>query len=98
MFSTTERLSVNENQLPHLKLSVQPNPFQQTFQFTLPSLRREESNLAVYDLQGKLVTEKQLQLEAGANVIEEKLEVPTGLYLLKIITSEFVYTARIIKQ
>ena len=98
VFSTTERLSVNENQLPHLKLSVQPNPFQQTFQFTLPSFRREESNLAVYDLQGKLVTEKQLQLEAGANVIEEKLEVPTGLYLLKIITSEFVYTARIIKQ
>jgi hypothetical protein len=54
--------------------------------------------LAVYNLQGKLVTEKYLSLNTGANKINTELNLEAGLFLLKITTDEHIYKAQILRQ
>lgn len=97
VFKTTPYLSVNEKASTLIKMSVYPNPFEKTVNFNIASTKHEQSNLAVYDLQGKLVAERVIQLQAGANSISQELNVPPGMYLLKLTTTEHIYTAQVVK-
>ena len=66
--------------------------------FTISVSKPQRSNLAVYNLQGKLVAEKYLNLNTGANKIDTELDLEAGLFLLKLITDEHIYKAQLLKQ
>jgi choice-of-anchor B domain-containing protein len=95
---TTERLAVNEYANTLINLSVYPNPFNHNINFTVSVGKPQVSNLAVYNLQGKLVAEKEINLVTGANQISTELSLEPGLFLLKLITDEHVYKAQLLKQ
>jgi choice-of-anchor B domain-containing protein len=95
---TTERLAVNEYANTLINLSVYPNPFNHNINFTVSVGKPLVSNLAVYNLQGKLVAEKEINLVTGANQISTELSLEPGLFLLKLITDEHVYKAQLLKQ
>jgi hypothetical protein len=81
-----------------LNLNVYPNPFNQDINFTINITKPQTCNLAVYNLQGKLVTEKKFSLNTGANKINTELNLQPGLYLLKLTTDEHIYKAQLLKQ
>jgi hypothetical protein len=75
-----------------------PNPFNHDINFTINVSKPQTCNLAVYNLQGKLVTEKYLDLNTGANKINTELDLESGLFLLKLTTDEHIYKAHLLKQ
>jgi choice-of-anchor B domain-containing protein len=95
---TTERLAVNQYATTVLNMNVYPNPFNQDVNFTVSVNKPQTSNLAVYNLQGKLVAEKEIDLNTGANKINTVLDLPPGLFLLKLTTDEHMYKAQLLKQ
>lgn len=98
IFKTTEYLSLNEKELNHININTYPNPFTQAFSFTIAAKHQQEANLAIYNLQGKLVLQKSITLIAGANTLTQELAKAPGMYFIKLTTNDVVYTARIIKQ
>ncbi len=98
IFKTTEHLSLNEKELNHINISTYPNPFTQAFSFTIAAKHQQEANLAIYNLQGKLVLQKSTTLVAGANTLTQELAQAPGMYFIKLTTNDVVYTARVIKQ
>ena len=98
LLRTTARLAANQYAKTILNLNVYPNPFNQDINFTITVNKPQRCNLAVYNLQGKLVTEKYLSLNTGANKINTELNLVAGLFLLKITTEEHIYKAQILRQ
>ena len=98
IFKTTEHLSLNEKELNHINISTYPNPFTHAFSFTIAAKHQQEANLAIYNLQGKLVLQKSTTLVAGANTLTQELAQAPGMYFIKLTTNDVVYTARVIKQ
>lgn len=98
VLKTTDHLSVNEYAPTKLQLHAYPNPFTHSVTLTLPSQKQENAHLEVYDLQGKLVASKNIQLQQGSNQIEQQLDLSNGLYVFKVITQEHIYTAQLLKQ
>jgi choice-of-anchor B domain-containing protein len=95
---TTERLAVNQYATTVLNMNVYPNPFNQDINFTVSVNKPQTTNLAVYNLQGKLVAEKEINLNSGANKINTILDLQPGLFLFKLTTDEHIYIAQLLKQ
>jgi len=77
-----------------------PNPFKQKFSIALISSEKESAHLLVYDLHGKIVSDKLLELVVGENNFEitNMQNAPNGLYFIKVISVSGVYHQSIIKQ
>lgn len=95
---TTEFLSVNEHAPVKMQLNAYPNPFAGETTLSIPSQKRENAHLEVYDLQGKLAAQETVRLEAGANEIHTGAQLKAGLYLFKLTTQDHIYSAQILKQ
>jgi hypothetical protein len=81
-----------------LELSVRPNPFRTSLRITLSSVLSGDAELAVYDVQGRLVRE--LEIGAGATRRswdgrdDQGQRVPAGLYFVKLVTAQGIRTAK----
>ncbi len=98
IFRTTEHLAINEKQLTQLFINTYPNPFENEFQITIPTKKPEQTNLTVYNLYGKIVHQEKIELESGANTFNINLAIPSGIYIIKVVASEYIYTTRVIKK
>lgn len=93
-------LGVNNTINALLNINSYPNPFNQKFTLTLTNTQKELAHLLVYNLHGKVVAEKLLEITIGENNFEvsELQNDPDGLYIVKIISAGGVYHQSIIKQ
>ncbi|WP_088654557.1 endo-1,4-beta-xylanase [Geofilum rhodophaeum] len=71
--------------------SVWPNPFNEGFQVVLT--RQEAALLQLFNLQGQLVLETLVEGSYNA----ENIALPAGVYLLKIIQNNQVYTRKLVR-
>ena len=87
-------LEVKENQ-EVAEVSVYPNPTDGSFKIIIPeSIRSETSYYLIYDLNGILIIEKNLEDETGVDMGD----MPDGIYLLKIINGEETFSKIIVKH
>jgi hypothetical protein len=84
-------LSVSE------KINVFPNPAVNNFTVRLDAMNAGESELSIYDMQGKQVRTEKIQLMQGENTIPVSCsELPRGIFIVEIISGEKKYTRRIV--
>ncbi|MFC2086384.1 phospholipase D-like domain-containing protein [Bacteroidota bacterium] len=87
--------SVNENE--NIKgVKIFPNPNNGFFDIELMLKSSEEINVEITNVSGKLVYKTKKSVQTGKNVIPVNLNNHTGIYLLKIFTSESVNKQKII--
>lgn len=98
VFKTTEKLGMNEQATTRIPLRIYPNPAESYVHFMLPEANGRKANLAVYNLQGKLVAEKSVIPVVGVNEVSLPETLPDGLYMLQLITDKHIYSAQLVKQ
>jgi hypothetical protein len=82
-----------------LATQVYPNPFQDRVKVTLTSPNAQQAQMVLYDLNGKRVLSKTLDLDAGINEMELQLQqLQSGMYILKIVGDGVESTTRIMKH
>jgi hypothetical protein len=82
-----------------LATQVYPNPFQDRVKVMLTSPNAQQAQMVLYDLNGKRVMSKTLDLDAGVNEMELQLQqLGTGMYILKISGDGMDSTTKIIKN
>ena len=84
----------------NLFVAVSPNPFKDAFTITVQSAARENAVVILSDLGGRQLLKKNEQLLSGLNVVQikENGNLPTGSYLLTIITSQKTQTIKVAKS
>lgn len=81
-------------------IHVFPNPVFSTFTITLQAAEKQQADLLVYDLQGKIAAERTLDLHNGENewTLDELQHAAPGLYVVKLVSAGGVYYRSLIKQ
>ena len=69
------------------ELSVYPNPFNGTTNVSVTMPQRDNAVLQVFNLAGQKIVERSLELEAGNNIFEVRLQNPQ-VYLLAVTTPQ----------
>lgn len=78
-------------------ITVYPNPFCDNLKISIPDGVNNNTKLTIYDLQGKVIITE--EYENGINEINLSLpEIKEGLYVLKIIKSNYISTTKLIKR
>lgn len=98
VLKTTEKLGVENPTATLIPLNVYPNPSSGSIHFMFPETNVQQANLAIYNLQGKLVAEKSILTIVGRNQVSLPETLSTGLYMLRLTTEKHIYSAQILKQ
>ncbi|MEM6395252.1 MAG: cohesin domain-containing protein [Bacteroidota bacterium] len=85
-----------------VQIQINPNPFSQTAQIVLDVPARVSADLNVYELEGRLVYNKIIDLDAGRNLLPiSAADLPAaGTYVVELsagelrLTRKFVFTGR----
>jgi hypothetical protein len=68
--------------------TVGPSPFSGTFQLNIGAMGNTTAELSLVDVQGKLLLQRSLLLNAGANTFDVAMpgNAPSGIYILRIVS------------
>jgi len=78
-------------------LSLYPNPANNEVSILIHTNKEQMANFAIFDLTGKMVLNKTLQLAYGSNVDTFKVStLPKGIYIVNIKNKNINYTQRLI--
>jgi len=90
--------NINEVQLTGFQNTLYPNPATSVINIALQSDENADAAINILDLDGKLVQSSQLSLLEGNNSLKiDVSKMPTGNYIIRISTSNFVKNYRISK-
>jgi len=96
--SFARTVSNNNLVVSPLTISVYPNPSDGVFEIKLNN-SNEASQILLFDLSGKLIERKVVSIEqADKNIVMDKSFLPSGVYLLKVITKEKIVTKKVVIQ
>jgi hypothetical protein len=97
MFSSVVSLSANET---GSKLTVHPNPVYSEASIVLGVKSNQKTMLVVCDMQGKILTRRNVELQKGQNVIPADLfpQLPSGTYILMAKADGTLLLTRFVKQ
>jgi len=78
---------------------VAPNPVVDRVRLTAEAREQADARLYLADLQGRIVTERQVSLQAGTNQLELQWngDLPSGLYILRLETPTAGFSEQLIK-
>ncbi|WP_299701774.1 T9SS type A sorting domain-containing protein [uncultured Pontibacter sp.] len=83
----------------NLVTQVYPNPFPDVLKVTLTAPQSQAATMTIYDLNGRRVMSKNVDLELGVNNMELQLQqLQSGMYILKIVGEGLESTTRIMKH
>ncbi len=78
---------------------VYPNPTNGSFNLVVNGAAQEQLHISVWDVNGKLVLQKDLTLESAAQTQKLSLESqPKGLYLIRVTNGSKVQTHKLVKE
>ncbi|SIT83663.1 S8 family serine peptidase [Pontibacter indicus] len=78
---------------------VYPNPTSGSFNLVLNGKAQEQFNISVWDVNGKLVQQRNLTLENATQTQQLSLEdQPKGLYLIRVTNGSKVQTHKLVKE
>ncbi|MDO6391609.1 T9SS type A sorting domain-containing protein [Pontibacter sp. BT731] len=99
-FAYSNVIAVNAKGLAReLATQAYPNPFQDVIKVTLTVPEAQVAAMTIYDINGRRVMAKDMDLDAGVNVLELQLgQLQTGMYILKVVGEGMESTTRIMKN
>ncbi|WP_255593846.1 T9SS type A sorting domain-containing protein [Pontibacter sp. HSC-14F20] len=99
-FAYSNVIAVNAKGLAReLATQAYPNPFQDVIKVTLTAPEAQVAAMTIYDINGRRVMTKDLDLDAGVNMLELKLnQLQSGMYILKVVGAGMESTTRIMKN
>jgi hypothetical protein len=100
-YSNTIKLSLPSAQLPaDLMADVRPNPFTQELSVYLEARRLHTGEIMLYDLHGRLLFKKAINVHEGNNIIPVKglAKLSAGVYMMVIHTDGQKIVKRLIRQ
>lgn len=83
------------------KISIYPNPFQNSFSLEINTDFRDNMQLQIIDMQGNILKTENIVLRDNESVFLTKISVQNfkpGLYILQLTSESNVQTVKIIKQ
>jgi hypothetical protein len=83
-----------------ITIKVYPNPVISSFTINVSSTEKQHADISIPNGKGKLVMERNAELEKGDNLIRisEISKMPSGLYMVVIAIKKAVYFEKLIKQ
>ncbi|MCB0641353.1 MAG: T9SS type A sorting domain-containing protein [Phaeodactylibacter sp.] len=86
--------------LSSFEMTVAPNPTRGQFQIDLDGLAEQATEVAIFDLSGKVIFTKEITAAASARLMVNPAELgmTTGVYLVKVISSDQVQTQKVLVQ
>ena len=87
LLKPSSNLAISETQIIS-GVETFPNPFTNKVSIRFLSTQKQQAHLLVYNLQGKIVTEKIIETLQGENEIEINNLEQEGMYIIKIVTSQ----------
>ncbi|MBD1397188.1 T9SS type A sorting domain-containing protein [Pontibacter sp. JH31] len=99
-FAYSKVIAVNAKGLAsELSTQVYPNPFPGMVKLTLTAPQKQAAEMVIYDMNGRQVLRKTLELEAGVNSMELQLQqLQSGMYFLKIVSDGMESTTKLIRN
>ncbi len=92
-------VSINEVESTQVSISIYPNPSESEFNIDVKNIDEGCSGiLSVSDLLGKKILEKNIRLNKGNSTIDIKHQLPDGIYLISLITTQAKLYSSIIVQ
>lgn len=83
------------------QLSVYPNPANEKATISIVSLSNENIKYSLFDIHGKLIETKKLDIIEGINTLEiniNQLQLSKGIYFIKLATSKTQITKKLIVE
>lgn len=81
------------------KVKVYPNPVDNLINFDVSSAKEESALIRITDLQGKEIFGLTIPIQIGINNIELPTnDIPSGLYLYEVKTSDNTFTGKLVKK
>ena len=79
--------------------TIFPNPFSDQLNLTIQASGNEAATISLYDVTGKLLMKRQLQINAGtANITIDAAHLSSGLHFLKLQSASKAQTVKLVKQ
>ncbi|MGB0429580.1 MAG: T9SS type A sorting domain-containing protein [Bacteroidia bacterium] len=80
--------------------SVYPNPVIETINFDIESEKAENANISIYDLNGKVISSQQYDLQTGKQTVSIDLptSVPSGQFLALVKTTTGMVSFMLVKE
>jgi hypothetical protein len=92
---TNPNVSVNSLQTRNFNINIYPNPAQSRFKVQSSKFKVEDSEIEIYDINGRKLLEK--QIPAGVNEIEiDVSQLRNGVYFCKLSTKKESVTKKLI--
>jgi spore germination protein YaaH len=83
------------------ELSIYPNPTSEKAILSIVSSSNDDINYTLFDIQGKLIEEKALEIHSGINTLEiniNQLQLSKGVYFIKLVAGEKTLTKKLIVE
>jgi hypothetical protein len=90
---TLNDLTVGIGSIENKDIQVYPNPFADVLY--IKSMKNTDATVSLFDVNGKVVYQKQHSLD---NELQLKLQMPAGVYILKVDGNKVHYMNRIVRQ
>jgi hypothetical protein len=97
-YSNVIRLEQN-GQLNNRIITIAPNPFINNIAIQMQSAGNQNIQLQLLDMNGKLLQENRYTVLPGSNLLYLQAgDLPKGMYVLKLLTTNGVITEKVMKQ
>lgn len=100
-FEYSELRAVNfETRISRNNVLAYPNPFTADINLNIEAIADAKANIAVYDLTGRLIASKDVNITTGTNLIalDELSGANNGVYIVKTVIDGVAYSEKVIKQ
>lgn len=78
------------------RINVYPNPSSDIFYFDVRKIKSQHGELYLYNMEGQQVFSRSID---GQDIVRyDSSEIPGGIYFFRIVTSELIYTGKILKR
>ena len=80
------------------KISIAPNPIQETMQVMITTNSNNTMKLLMYDMSGKVLRKIEGNLQTGNNIItvHQLSELPHGMYLVVVYSGNEIFSQKVV--
>jgi hypothetical protein len=95
----SQEVGVNNRFVSAIGISVYPNPVTDRANVSVTLKKSSNATVQIFDGSGKLISTRKLALQKGNNMFSagEILDHGSGIYLVRVLTDEEVYNARVVR-
>lgn len=96
-FQRSKKTGKKNTAIESISIVIAPNPFENFITFTFSKIISDPITILIYDLSGKIIYNIKKSAYQN-NLLLDNLNFPAGVYVIRLISNELNYTAKILKN